>query len=348
MPSNAEAVKILSKRFIDVVRFPGVVSVGMGIREKEGRPTGEFCIVVGVEKKKDVPEDQMLPKEIEFGGVILKIDVQQRGKFRALDVYTEFKRPTPGGYSCGNELITAGTLGCWVHTEEDPTGWYVLSNNHVLAASNEASIGSMILQPGKYDGGRFPIARLTKFVEIKFGGGEDDKKKKPSLARLYWGLFKNTANYGARLVDCPYRLSISKVPTVQQTGNLVDAALAKSGDPSTDFVDPEVVKIGKPEGFRGFNLGDKVRKSGRTTGYQEGSVSQIAMTVQVNYGNGQIATFEDQVEIKPGGFSAPGDSGSTVWHMNDKHIGGLLFAGSDESTIVNRIEHVQSLLGVRL
>jgi hypothetical protein len=46
-----------------------------------------------------------------------------------------------------------------------------LSNNHVLANSNDARIGDPILQPGPYDGGSVPgdvIARLSRFVPIRF------------------------------------------------------------------------------------------------------------------------------------------------------------------------------------
>jgi len=70
--------------------------------------------------------------------------------------------------SVGHKNITAGTLGCIVR--DRTTGRRViLSNNHVLAYSNQASIGDEILQPGKYDGGTLEdtIARLTRFVEIK-------------------------------------------------------------------------------------------------------------------------------------------------------------------------------------
>ena len=54
-----------------------------------------------------------------------------------------------------------------------PGKYYILSNNHVLANSNMARIGDPVLQPGRYDGGTLPsdmIARLSRFVPIRFGG----------------------------------------------------------------------------------------------------------------------------------------------------------------------------------
>ena len=46
-------------------------------------------------------------------------------------------------------------------------------------------------------------------------------------------------------------------------------------------------------------------------------------------------------------MSQGGDSGSAVLDQNN-HLVGLLFAGSDSSTIINRIENVFSVLGVSL
>lgn len=90
-------------------------------------------------------------------------------------------RPAQGGYSVGHHKITAGTLGTccydWNKLPGMPQKYYILSNNHVLANTNNAKAGDPILQPGPYDGGRIPkdiIARLSRFVPIKFIVG--DKK----------------------------------------------------------------------------------------------------------------------------------------------------------------------------
>ena len=52
-------------------------------------------------------------------------------------------RPVPIGVSTGHPNITAGTIGCRV---TDGTNVYALSNNHVYANSNEATIGDNVLQ----------------------------------------------------------------------------------------------------------------------------------------------------------------------------------------------------------
>jgi hypothetical protein len=93
-------------------------------------------------------------------------------------------------------------------------------------------------------------------------------------------------------------------------------------------------------------LGDSVMKVGRTTEMTFGTVEGINAAISVQYGN-QIAEFEDQVIIRGVdgvGFSAPGDSGSAI--VTDQSLGGLLFAGGNGITVANRIEHVQTLLGI--
>lgn len=86
-------------------------------------------------------------------------------------------RPARPGYSVGHFKITAGTIGAGVYDMRAfpgiPPRYYVLSNNHVLANSNNANIGDPILQPGPHDGGTAPqdvIGRLARFVPIKFDG----------------------------------------------------------------------------------------------------------------------------------------------------------------------------------
>lgn len=87
-------------------------------------------------------------------------------------------RPAYGGVSVGHVNITAGTLGTCVYDASAfpgiPQRYYILSNNHVLANSNNATVGDPILQPGPADGGLFPndvIARLSRFVPIRFHQG---------------------------------------------------------------------------------------------------------------------------------------------------------------------------------
>ena len=79
------------------------------------------------------------------------------------DQTTTRKRPACHGYSVGHPSITAGSIGARV---TDGSTFFLLSNNHVLAASNAASVGDAIIQPGTADGGSSPaddIATLSAF-----------------------------------------------------------------------------------------------------------------------------------------------------------------------------------------
>ena len=107
----------------------------------------------------------------------------------------------------------------------------------------------------------------------------------------------------------------------------------------------EIMEIGKIEGVKSALLGMKIKKSGRTTGITTGEITQVDVTVNVQYGEGKIATFEDQ--IMAGKMCEPGDSGSAVL-TEDNYICGLLFAGSDTAMIASRIENVFDLLNVQL
>lgn len=76
-----------------------------------------------------------------------------------------------------------------------------------------------------------------------------------------------------------------------------------------------------------------------------GTILQVDVTASVEYGAGKTATFVDQ--LMAGGMSAGGDSGSAI--LNERNeIVGLLFAGSANTTIINRIDNVFSLLQLSL
>ena len=91
-------------------------------------------------------------------------------------------------------------------------------------------------------------------------------------------------------------------------------------------------------------LGTSLQKTGRTTGYTQGRITQIDVTTSVDY-NGRAATFTDQ--LMASGMSDGGDSGSAVLDYTG-NIVGLLFAGSPRATLINPIETVLRLLNVEI
>ena len=307
-----------------------VVACGVGFKETERGITDEPCVVVSVTRK--MPEAQLSPADIvpkKLGEV--KTDVKETGVIRALQGHTDRWRPAPGGVSIGHADITAGTLGCLVTRNGEH---FILSNNHVLANSNAARRGDAIIQPGRYDGGTLDdqIATLEDFIPLNFGTS-------PSTCSMATGV-EGLLNWLAELLGSSHRvMAFQQVPG----RNLVDAAIARLL--SDDLVEKRILEIGVPKGTREATLGTQVKKSGRTTGFTTGRIIQIDVTTQVSYGEGQDAIFEDQ--LMAGAMSQGGDSGSAVLDEDD-FVVGLLFAGSDTTTIMNPIQFVLDALNVEI
>ncbi len=338
MSSREELREIKSLAARELLKKANVVGVGVGYKEKHGLRTQDLSLVVLVEKKLPLTalaKRDVVPREIR--GVAT--DVKEVGRLVAYKSRTERWRPAPPGVSIGHWAITAGTFGAVVQDAE--TGErLILSNNHVLANSNQAIPGDAILQPGAADGGRNPadrIAELLRFVPIQFesgGGGNGDTCSTANLVA-------ETANLFARLVASPWRLVPVRIQTLT-SANRVDAAVARPV--SQDAIEAAVLEIGEVHGSVEAELGLAVRKSGRTTGLTTGTVQVIDATVRVGYGAAGTALFEDQ--IVTGNMSAPGDSGSLLVEQDGQRAVGLLFAGSDQSTIFNPISAVESALSI--
>ncbi len=169
-------------------------------------------------------------------------------------------RPVIGGYSIGHYRITAGTMATAVIDRSAypgmPQKYYILSNNHVLANSNNARIGDPILQPGPIDGGRHPrdtVARLSRFVTILWGTGSNPNT---------W------------------------------PRNYVDAAIAEA---PFHVIRPDIYWLGRVDGSAHARVGEILQKTGRTTNFTTGRVRAINSTVVVNYGGGRRAKFVHQI-----------------------------------------------------
>ena len=120
-----------------------------------------------------------------------------------------------------------------------------------------------------------------------------------------------------------------------KTENTVDCALAKLD--SDDLAKACIMDIGNIREIAEAKPGDKVQKSGRTTGLTKGVVKSTGTTLQVEMKEDEKIWFSDQVVTDMP--SQPGDSGSLVLTEN-RDVVGLLFAGSEKLTIFNRITNV--------
>lgn len=307
-----------------------VVGLAEGIKWKNGKPTGEPALLVLVTHKleagqlgsKDlVPPSlgDMQTDVLDVGFLFAGGEVEYAGA--GIQTLGQRVRPAQGGYSVGHKNITAGTIATCVydilpggsvsppvHGVGIPGKYYILSNNHVLANSNAASLGDAVLQPGPYDGGTDPadrIANLTRFVPITFN---------------------------------------PPTPLASQN-NLVDCAIAEGQFHDLNRL---IYWNGHVRGWRrkaDVTVGMLVKKTGRTTNFTTGRITAVNATIDVNYGGGKVARLKDQIVTT--NMSAGGDSGSLVLTLDNVAVG-LLFAGSSTSMIANQIENVRSLLKVEV
>ncbi len=330
-----DARMLLSEARAELMSKPNVVATGLGYKISAGKRTDELALICSVEFKRTkqmLSAGELIPAGIQN----VATDVLPTGLIYALQEPTEKFRPAPGGVSIGHYLITAGTLGCYVTKNNKK---YILSNNHVLANSNDGQIGDAIYQPGPHDGGTSTdqIATLNKFIHIQFEGGDNGGGSSCSIGNFTAAVL----NTLAALTGSKTRLQAVLKPKTAE--NLVDCALAEPLD-KNDVLD-EIFKIGKIAGVTEATLNMNVKKSGRTTGLTTGSITQIDVTSRVSYGTNKTALFVDQ--LMAGAMSAGGDSGSVILTDDNKLIG-LLFAGSSNTTIFNRIQNVFSALEVVL
>jgi hypothetical protein len=187
----------------------------------------------------------------------------------------------------------------------------ILSCAHVLArSSNGQLIGqTMVWQPGGSD-----------------GGGTSDAVGR--LTRHTQIVFNN--NLAANYVDAAYA-------TVSNGTGFVPNAVLNAANNGFDTI----------RGTGTVSVGDTVYKSGRSTGVTSGQVVATNATVVVYYTQTQWATFRDQILISNQPmFSAAGDSGSAIY--KDGQFVGLLIAGSENVSIVNKASYVTSSLGIQI
>ncbi len=148
--------------------FENIVGVGISEKMRNGQFIGKKCVTVYVVSKEPVSSihpQALIPESIQG----IPTDVVITGELHAFP-HRGVYRPAPGGVSVGHYQITAGTIACLVRRGQS---LFVLSNNHVLAHTNQGRIGDPILQPGPFDGGIIPdhvIGQLSQFVPIQFGG----------------------------------------------------------------------------------------------------------------------------------------------------------------------------------
>ena len=216
----------------------------------------------------------------------------------------------------GNQVedCCGGTLGSLI---EDSSGrQYLLSNNHVLARSDHASVGDAIIQPGLIDNsctpngdgpGTTPVASLTSWLPLSAAATNADAA---------------IAQVGSN--------------TVSANGSILELG-AHQADGSLAAAPPGVSSTGG-KGEAGA-LALTIAKSGRTTGLTCGAISAVNVDVTVDYYDDcaetkpyLTKTFTNQIGLTGNAFSDAGDSGALVVDVTNAEPVGLYFTGGIDAT----------------
>ena len=206
-----------------------------------------------------------------------------------------------------------GTLGALLRDENG--GQYILSNNHVLAESDQAKIGDTIVQPALIDrncdqnAGR-PVASLRYVVPLA----------------------TTETNVDAALAEV-------NAGTVDPTGAILQLGSPGAGANGAIGAASPAAGLGESLTPELFATGSQllVAKSGRTTGLTCSTISAIDLSVEVDYYKDCAETqpyyrktFSGQLGISGDGFSDSGDSGALVVDAANAEPLALYFAGGTD------------------
>jgi hypothetical protein len=318
-PNLSHAIDIQNRHTDDLMSIDGVIGTGTGLHD-DGSPA--IYIFTSRDNVAGLPSSlEGIGTRIQNIGIVTAgipgiLEGTHKGSAvpQAAAFTGQDRNPMHSGFSIGNDKeCAAGTISCVV---SDGTNKYLLSNNHVFARVNAASIGERIDQQGRYDAipqcaqtGK--VATLSRFFPINFN------------------------RHATNVVDCAIAQISGGITATSQTPPENAPALQYTPSATT----------------MGATVGMSVMKTGRTTGFTTGMIAAINVNVSVSYGGGKTAKFVNQLYINSTTFSAAGDSGSLI--VESVNTGnpmpvGLLFAGSSNSTIANPIATVLIDLGVTI
>lgn len=328
IPKEMQAIAAVQQENEEkLLAMDNVVGVALGNRVRKEQETDEPVVSVLVNQKlpselltkdakvppkiKNVATDVVEVGDIFAGGNVSVAEDEEVDEIERMvtpQLLRRRVRPAMGGYSVGHYRITAGTLGtCCYDLGPFPS----VPRRYYILSNNHVLANSNTARIGD------PILQPGPY-----DGGTNPQDL---IARL------------SRFVPIRF-ISRTSAPC-----NYVDAAIAE-GD--FENLNREIYWIGYVRRlYVAPKIGDIVQKTGRTTNFTTGKVTNINGTVNVNYGSGRVARFCRQIITT--NMSAGGDSGSLVTDRDEGAVG-LLFAGSSTRTIINNIAYVQALLNIRV
>lgn len=202
------------------------------------------------------------------------------------------------GGSCGHYKITAGTLGGFV---EDTSGYYMMSNNHVFANSNQCFGADPILQPGPMDisGSFHTIGLLDRWFPLSKSGST-----------------------GIDVALATFTDEVSNFEPWRYAG----VGTIKKQPVANRFTVTRVIKLGRTTGIRRGTV-SAFELDGVQIDY--GTPSDPA-----------IVSYDDQIEVigdpPSKAFSDGGDSGSFIIDRDTMQVYALLYGGGPDSAGIDR------------
>jgi hypothetical protein len=304
--SEAEYKALAGRAYAALKKYPNVHSVGIGGRERKGRPTGDIVIKVFVSAKRNPGE--LAPSEVipaDFEGVPTDVVEAPEPGHDLLQLIPGFLfddsndddakyRPLKGGIQiAGANDIGQGTLGFLAKVQGD-NRIMAVTNYHVLFDSQH------LPKPGLRVGNPDAGESCTKCCIGAFG--------------------QSVAAHRDPQVD----IAISSL------------------DPKTEWL-AEIQCIGAVKGFHPLTVPEtalldyNIRKYGRTTRLTGGTVQSLNVHGSAGGEHNPPRNYTNAISVKPNPmssgsvvrFSAAGDSGAA--YVNDANeIVGLHFSGNKD------------------
>lgn len=287
-----------------------VIAVGRSKKRENGEKTGIDALTAFVTSKDS-------EEELDSEDIIPKFvgndptDVVEIGSVKAENFnMTDKMRPYPQGSSIGHQNVSAGTAGRIMYKSQK---YIVDGEEKIYPVPVQYSNNHVLTDESSISDGD---------VILQPGKADGSEKKDEYIVGTkidYIDLDLNDSN----LVDGAWF-------------EIDNFSVASSWHPESGVsTDTDTVAEG-----------DIVHKlNTRTSDGAEGEVLSDSVVIDVEFPQGVI-TFEDQILVDS--ISKPGDSGSTVYKKQNKKDVGTLFAGSNEVTVVNKIDNILDQTGLCL
>ncbi|HET6400861.1 MAG TPA: hypothetical protein VFH95_05615 [Candidatus Kapabacteria bacterium] len=322
------AIAVQGRHENDLLNISGVIGDGVGL--DHSNPNAAVILVFT-----EHPGVAGIPEMLEG----LKTQTEMVGPVTAYGYTGNYRTPLPAGVSVGdNDECAAGSIGALVSTTRltssgSYTGTYEATGNrndviHVYSAGyswpSTVNSGTPAFMLSCNHVFANENAATSADQQDQPGRYDNSCNTGNGVGKLYaWNYIDSHHNnyYDAALAECDPGLSGGWTPTMSPDAQYT---------PTNTVVSP--------------SLDLSVQKVGRTTGYTNGTIAGINVTITVGYTHFH-AKFVDQIYIASGTFIEAGDSGSMMVDGNDNPVG-LNFAGSSTASFANRMDHIAHDFGL--